>query len=126
MDPSKWWISGFNLLGLKKNLKSTPKHSIEAAKIEIKSQKAFTKLSARDIEIDTYQTRIDEHKRSIRSSLYEIHKLKRELKNCVDSSKQALREKIAELKQNSARLKAELKSIFKEMNLQYKALAWIV
>ena len=123
VDPSKWWITSFNLLGLKSNLKSTPKHSIEAAKIDIKSKKAFSKLKSRNIDTEGFQSQIDEHKSSMRSSLYEIHKLKRELKNCVDSSKKAVKEKIIQLKKNYSELKAELKAVFKEMNRQYKAFA---
>ena len=123
VDPSKWWITGFNLLGLKSNLKSTPKHSIEAAKIDIKSKKAFSKLESRNIDTEEFQSRIDEHKSSMRSSLYEIHKLKRELKNSVASSKKVVKDKIIELKKNYAELKAELKAVFKEMNRQYKAFA---
>ena len=123
VDPSKWWITSFNLLGLKSNLKSTPKHSIEAAKIDIKSKKAFSKLESRNIDTEEFQSRIDEHKSSMRSSLYEIHKLKRELKNSVASSKKAVKDKIIELKKNYAELKAELKAVFKEMNRQYKAFA---
>ena len=123
VDPSKWWITSFNLLGLKSNLKSTPKHSIEAAKIDIKSKKAFSKLESRNIDTEEFQSQIDEHKSSMRSSLYEIHKLKRELKNCVASSKKAVKEKIIELKKNYADLKAELKAVFKEMNRQYKTFA---
>ena len=123
VDPSKWWINGFSFLGLKSNLKSTPKHSIEAARIDMKSKKAFNKLASRNIDTEVFQTRIDEHKSSMRSSLYEIHKLKRELKNCVASSKKAVKEKIAELKKNYAHLKAELKAVFKEMNRQYKTIA---
>ena len=123
VDPSKWWITSFNLLGLKSNLKSTPKHSIEAAKIDIKSKKAFSKLESRNIDTEEFQSQIDEHKSSMRSSLYEIHKLKRELKNSVASSKKAVKDKIIELKKNYAELKAELKAIFKEMNRQYKTFA---
>ena len=123
VDPSKWWITSFNLLGLKSNLKSTPKHSIEAAKIDIKSKKAFSKLESRNIDTEEFQSQIDEHKSSMRSSLYEIHKLKRELKNSVASSKKAVKDKIIELKKNYAELKAELKAVFKEMNRQYKAFA---
>ena len=123
VDPSKWWITSFNLLGLKSNLKSTPKHSIEAAKIDIKSKKAFSKLESRNIDTEEFQNQIDEHKSSMRSSLYEIHKLKRELKNSVASSKKAVKDKIIELKKNYAELKAELKAVFKEMNRQYKTFA---
>ena len=123
VDPSKWWITSFNLLGLKSNLKSTPKHSIEAAKIDIKSKKAFSKLESRNIDTEEFQSQIDEHKSSMRSSLYEIHKLKRELKNSVASSKKVVKDKIIELKKNYAELKAELKAVFKEMNRQYKAFA---
>ncbi len=123
VDPSKWWITSFNLLGLKSNLKSTPKHSIEAAKIDIKSKKAFSKLESRNIDTEEFQNQIDEHKSSMRTSLYEIHKLKRELKNCVASSKKAVKDKIIELKKNYAELKAELKAVFKEMNRQYKTFA---
>ena len=123
VDPSKWWITSFNFLGLKSNLKSTPKHSIEAAKIDMKSKKAFSKLESRNIDTEEFQSQIDEHKSSMRSSLYEIHKLKRELKNSVASSKKAVKDKIIELKKNYAELKAELKAVFKEMNRQYKAFA---
>ena len=123
VDPSKWWINSFNFLGLKSNLKSTPKHSIEAAKIDIKSKKAFSKLESRNIDTEEFQNQIDEHKSSMRTSLYEIHKLKRELKNCVASSKKAVKDKIIELKKNYAELKAELKAVFKEMNRQYKTFA---
>ena len=123
VDPSKWWITSFNFLGLKSNLKSTPKHSIEAAKIDMKSKKAFSKLESRNIDTEVFQSKIDEHKSSMRSSLYEIHKLKRELKNSVASSKKAVKDKIIELKKNYAELKAELKAVFKEMNRQYKTFA---
>ena len=123
VDPSKWWITSFNFLGLKSNLKSTPKHSIEAAKIDMKSKKAFSKLESRNIDTEVFQSQIDEHKSSMRSSLYEIHKLKRELKNSVASSKKAVKDKIIELKKNYAELKAELKAVFKEMNRQYKTFA---
>ena len=116
-------VGAILILNLKSNLKSTPKHSIEAAKIDIKSKKAFSKLESRNIDTEEFQSQIDEHKSSMRSSLYEIHKLKRELKNSVASSKKAVKDKIIELKKNYAELKAELKAIFKEMNRQYKTFA---
>ena len=47
VDPSKWWIKSFNIIGLNLNLKSTPKHSIEVAKLNMKFKKSSDKLKGK-------------------------------------------------------------------------------
>lgn len=122
VDPSKWWIGSFRLLGLKSNLKSTPKHSIEVAKLDMKFKKTAEKLEAKKLDTQIYESRLTKYRDSLRSCLYDLHKARKELKIAVKDSKILVKEKIAEMKTNYAAIKADLKKMFKEMDLQYKSM----
>ena len=120
-DPSKWWIKAFNLIGLKSNLKSTPKHSIEVAKLNMKFKKSASKLTSKNIDVKEYESRLSKYRDSMRSCLYEMHKSKKELKNSIKASKEAINSKIAEMKETYNSIKADLKAMFREMDSQYRA-----
>ena len=110
------------LLGLKSNLKSTPKHSIEVAKLDMKFKKTAEKLEAKKLDTQIYESRLTKYRDSLRSCLYDLHKARKELKIAVKDSKILVKEKIAEMKTNYAAIKADLKKMFKEMDLQYKSM----
>ena len=122
VDPSKRWIGSYRLLGLKSNLKSTPKHSIEVAKLDMKFKKTAEKLEAKKLDTQIYESRLTKYRDSLRSCLYDLHKARKELKIAVKDSKILVKEKIAEMKTNYAAIKADLKKMFKEMDLQYKSM----
>ena len=121
VDPSKWWIKTFSLLGLNSNLKKTPKHSIEIAKLDMKFKSTTSKLSSKNIDTSSYETQISTYRNSMRSCLFEIHKAKKELKQTLKNQKIVLRQKITEMQISYAQIKEDLKLLFKEMNAQYKA-----
>ena len=121
VDPSKWWIKGFNLVGLNSNLKSTPKHSIEVAKLDMKFKKSVTKLASKNIDVADYKSRISKCRDKMRSCLFEIHKSKKELKDSLNASKEAINSKISEMRAAYNSIKAELRLLFKEMESQYKS-----
>ena len=122
VDPSKWWIRSFRILGLKSNLKSTPKHSIEIAKLDMKFKKSADKLEASNLDVGIYQSKISQYRESLRSCLYELHKAKKELKNAVRESKIIVKKKISEIKENYANIRADLKKMFKEMDGKYNSI----
>ena len=120
VDPSKWWIRSFRLLGLKSNLKSTPKHSIEIAKMNVKFENSMNKLSEKQIESNRFTERFVAKRDSIRSCLYELHKAKKELKESLEKSKLQMKQKISEVKENYQQLKREINNLFKEMERQIR------
>jgi uncharacterized coiled-coil DUF342 family protein len=109
------------LIGLKSNLKSTPKHSIEVAKLNMKFKKSASKLTSKNIDVKEYESRLSKYRDSMRSCLYEMHKSKKELKNSIKASKEAINSKIAEMKETYNSIKADLKAMFREMDSQYRA-----
>ena len=120
VDPSKWWIKGFKWVGLNSNLKSTPKHSIEIAKLDMKFKRSADKLSSNNIDVEDYESRIAKCRTSMRSCLYEIQKAKKELKNSIKASKEVINQKIAEMKKTYNTIKADLKALFYEMESRHK------
>ncbi len=120
VDPSKWWIRSFKLLGLKSNLKSTPKHSIEIAKINVKFEKSMNKLSEEQMDSNRFTERFIAKRDSIRSCLYELQKAKKELKDSIEKSKIQIKEKISDVKKTYQQLKLEINNLFKEMEGQMR------
>ena len=118
VDPSKWWIRAFTLLGLKSNLKKAPKHSIEVAKLDMKFKKTANILTSKNIDISNFEKEISKYRESMRSCLFEIHKAKKDLKNAMKSQANSIKERIAEMKQSYIQIKDDLKVLFKEMNAQ--------
>ncbi len=120
VDPSKWWIKVFNWIGLNSKLKSTPKHSIEVAKLDIKFKRTAERLASKNINVEDYESRIAKCRSSLKSCLYEIQKAKRDLKNSLSASKEAINVKIAEMKKAYNSVKTDLKALFSEMESRYK------
>jgi stearoyl-CoA desaturase (delta-9 desaturase) len=123
VDPSKWWIRMFSILRLKSNLKKTPKHSIEVAKLNMKFKRTANKLNSKNIDTSIFEKRLDSYRKSMRSCLFEIHKAKKELKKAMKNQSDSIREKIIEIKQSYKLLKEELRLMFKEMNQQYRGVS---
>jgi len=121
VDPSKWWIKTFSLLGLNSNLKKTPTHSIEIAKLDMKFKNSTSKLASKNIDVSNYESQISTYRDSMRACLFEIHKAKKELKQTIKNQKLVLRQKISEMQLSYAQIKEDLKLLFKEMNAQYIA-----
>lgn len=120
VDPSKWWIKGFKWIGLNSNLKSTPKHSIEIAKLDIKFKRSADKLVSKNIDVDDYESRIAKCRKSLRACLFEIQKAKKDLKNSLKTSKDTINQKISDMKKTYNDIKADLKALFIEMESRYK------
>ena len=121
VDPSKWWIKVFHLVGLKSNLKKTPKHSIEIAKLDMKFKTTSSKLASKNIDTTDYENKISTYRDSMKSCLYEIQKAKKELKKTLSNQRMVLREKISEMQKSYTQIKQDLKILFNEMNAQYVA-----
>ena len=113
-------------MGMKSNLKKTPKHSIEVAKLDIKFKKNATKLSSKNIDVSQYEVQLTKHRESMRTCLFEIHKAKKDLKNAMNNQKEILRQKIIEMKESYAQIKNDLKLLFLEMKAQNIVKAWLV
>lgn len=122
IDPSKWWIRIFSILKLKSNLKKTPKHSIEIAKLDMKFKKTANKLSSKNIDVSLFEKQVDNYRKSMRACLFEIHKARKELNKAMKNQTDSIREKIAEIKKSYKQIKDELRIMFKEMNQQYRGI----
>ena len=122
VDPSKWWIGIFSMLRLKSNLKKTPKHSIEVAKLDMKFKKTANKLSSKNIDVSIFEKQVDNYRKSMRACLFEIHKARKELKEAMKNQSESIREKIVEIKLSYKQIKDELRIMFKEMNQQYRGI----
>lgn len=120
MDPSKWWIQSFKYLGLNSDLKSTPKHSIEIAKVNMRFKKRADRLQQRNVNIHRFEDRLAKCKENLRAKMYEVQKAKREIKKMAKDSKIAMKNKISELKDSIKMAKSDLRQLFKEMNAEYK------
>ena len=120
MDPSKWWIQSFKYLGLNSDLKSTPKHSIEIAKVNMRFKKRADRLQRRNVNIHRFEDRLTGCKENLRAKMYEIQKAKQEIKKLAKGSKTAMKSKISELKDSIKMAKNDLRQLFKEMNAEYK------
>ena len=120
MDPSKWWIQSFKYLGLNSDLKSTPKHSIEIAKVNMRFKKRADRLQRRNVNIHRFEDRLTRCKENLRAKMYEIQKAKQEIKKLAEDSKIAMKSKISELKGSIKIAKNDLRQLFKEMNAEYK------
>ena len=120
MDPSKWWIQSFKYLGLNSDLKSTPKHSIEIAKVNMRFKKRAYRLQQRNVNIHKFEDRLSKCKENLRAKMYEVQKAKREIKKMAKDSKIAMKNKISELKDSIKMAKNDLRQLFKEMNAEYK------
>ena len=120
MDPSKWWIQSFKYLGLNTDLKSTPKHSIEIAKVNMRFKKRADRLQRRNVNIHRFEDRLTKCKENLRVKMYEVQKAKREIKKMAKDSKIAMKNKISELKESIKIAKNDLRQLFKEMNAEYK------
>jgi stearoyl-CoA desaturase (delta-9 desaturase) len=120
MDPSKWWIQSFKYLGLNTDLKSTPKHSIEIAKVNMRFKKRADRLQRRNVKIHRFEDRLTKCKENLRAKMYEVQKAKREIKKMAKDSKIAMKNKISELKDSIKMAKNDLRQLFKEMNAEYK------
>ena len=120
MDPSKWWIQSFKYLGLNTDLKSTPKHSIEIAKVNMRFKKRADRLQRRNVNIHRFEDRLTKCKENLRAKMYEVQKAKREIKKMAKDSKMAMKNKISELKDSIKMAKNDLRQLFKEMNAEYK------
>ena len=120
MDPSKWWIQSFKYLGLNSDLKSTPKHSIEIAKVNMRFKKRADRLQQRNVNIHRFEDRLTRCKENLRAKMYEIQKAKQEIKKLAEDSKIAMKSKISELKGSIKIAKNDLRQLFKEMNAEYK------
>lgn len=123
VDPSKWWIGIFSMLRLKSNLKKTPKHSIEVAKLDMKFKKTADKLSSKNIDVSAFEKQVDKYRKSMRACLFEIHKARKELKETMKNQSESIREKIVEIKLSYKQIKDELRIMFKEMNQQYRGIS---
>ena len=121
VDPSKWWINSFKILGLNSNLKSTPKHSIEVAKLNMRYKKFATKLQDKNIELAPYETKLQNCRDKLRSCLYEIQRAKKEMKKSAASSRDAVKNKISDMKMSAKQIRQELSDLFTDMNENYKA-----
>ena len=120
MDPSKWWIQSFKYLGLNSDLKSTPKHSIEIAKVNMRFKKRADRLQRRNVNIHRFEDRLTKCKENLRAKMYEIQKAKRDIKKMAKESKIVMKNKISELKDSIKMAKDDLRQLFKEMNAEYK------
>ena len=120
VDPSKWWIQSFKYLGLNSELKSTAKHSIEVAKMNMRFKKRAQILERRNVNIHKFEDRLKKYREKLRSKMFEIQRAKKELKKMAKDSKLAMKSKIIELKNSVKSVKSDLRQLFKDMKLEYK------
>lgn len=120
IDPSKWWIKTFNLLGLKSNLKKTPKHSIEVAKIDTKFSKEIEELRTREYDTISFEVRMKKSRDALRSCLFEIQSSRRKMRTSIKSAREKLKLIIEELKKKLASIRSDLKDLFYEMQILHK------
>ena len=120
VDPSKWWIKSFNYLGLNTQLKSTPKHSIEVAKVNMRFKKRAQRLENRNVNIHKFEDRLAKCRDNLRSKMFEFHRAKKEFKNMARESKVAMKMKVNELKNSVRTARDDLQQLFRDMKIEYK------
>lgn len=123
VDPSKWWINIFRYMGLKSNLKRTPNHSIEIAKLDMKFSNKIDQLRDNNIDTSNFENRMAQCRDSLRNCLFEIHRAHKELKTVVKSSKNKIRTSISDLQQSLVIIRADLRIIFSDMRKQVISIA---
>ena len=120
VDPSKWWIKSFKYVGLNSDLKSTPKHSIEVAKVNMRFRKKAQRLERRNVSIHKFEDRLAKCRDNLRSKMFEFQKAKKEVKNMASESKAAMKAKIDELKNYVRTARDDLRQLFRDMKIEYK------
>ena len=119
VDPSKWWIKSFKYLGLNSDLKLTPTHSIEVARVNMRFKKRAKRLELRNVNIHKFEDRLTKYRDNLRSKMFEFQSAKKEFKNMARESKAAMKSKINELKNSVKSARDELRQLFKDMKLEY-------
>jgi len=117
VDPSKWWINVFRTVRLKSNLKRTPSHSIEIAKIDMRFKRQKELLAKKNVDTTSFEKRHHQCRESLRTCMFEIHKAKEELKIAMKNSKENIKDSIAEMKARLESIKRDMKAIFADMNI---------
>lgn len=114
-DPSKWWISSFKLLRFNRNLKRTPKYSIEVAKLDTKYAKESERVLSKnaDADLSKFDRLILQYRTSMRDAMHKFATAKKEFKM------PDFREKRELLSQQIAEIKADLKSVKKEIQVLF-------
>ena len=115
-DPTKWWIKTLSLIGITSDLKKTPVHSIEVSKLDMKYKKSARMLEVKDVDTTSFEERVNIYRESMRSAMFEMAKTRKELKENIAASKEALDEKIIELKKLIVAIKVEINKLFSDMH----------
>ena len=115
-DPTKWWIKTLSLIGITSDLKKTPVHSIEVSKLDMKYKKSARMLEVKDVDTTSFEERVNIYRESMRSAMFEMAKTRKELKENIAASKEALDEKIIELKKLIVSIKVEINKLFSDMH----------
>ncbi len=115
-DPTKWWIKTLSLIGITSDLKRTPVHSIEVSKLDMKYKKSARMLEVKDVDTTSFEERVNIYRESMRSAMFEMAKTRKELKENIAASKEALDEKIIELKKLIVAIKVEINKLFSDMH----------
>jgi stearoyl-CoA desaturase (delta-9 desaturase) len=123
VDPSKWWINAFRLVHLKSNLKRTPKHSIEIAKIDTQFKRCKEMLAKENVDTTLFEKRHNQCRDALRTCMFEIHKAKEDLKVAMENSKEVIKVRISEMRVRLETLNRDMKAIFAEMNIGIVSMA---
>jgi len=68
-----------------------------------------------------YETKLQNCRDKLRSCLYEIQRAKKEMKKNAASSREAIKNKISDMKLSAKQIRQELSDLFTDMNENYKA-----
>ena len=115
-DPTKWLIKTLSFIGITSDLKKTPVHSIEVSKLDMKYKKSAKMLEVKDVDTTSFEERVNIYRESMRSAMFEMAKTRKELKENIAASKEALDEKIIELKKLIISIKVEINKLFSDMH----------
>ena len=110
-DPSKWWIRSWSLFGLKRNLKRTPKWSIEVARMDMDFKRADAVQTDASLKAQ-YQARAAQCRASLKAAWREFDRQKA----AVKAGREQLTEKLEQARRNLVQIRQEFASLLQEMS----------
>ena len=112
-DPTKWWIRAWSAVGLNRNLKRTPKWSIEIARMDM----AYKRAQGTEVEEESaFRSRADACREAVKRAWREIDRQKVAMKAATKATKKQFLAKIEQAKLNLASVRQDFSLLLHEMS----------
>jgi len=115
-DPTKWWIRAWSFVGLNRNLKRTPKWSIEVAKMDM-AYKVAVAAQAESESLEEFNSRAKDSRQAVKAAWREIDRLKTALKEVTEVKRNQLLARIRVAKVSLKRVRADFMLLLQDMRL---------